>query len=145
MNSKRILITRNFPEIGAGLLKLEGFEISQWTEDRPLKPDELRLMAANHQVLFCTISDQIDKEFFQANPQLEMISQFGVGYDNIDVAEATRLGIPIGYTPDVLTDATADIAFGLMIATSRKMFYQYTEIQKGNWNTSGPIPILELN
>ncbi len=75
---------------------------------------------------------------------LEIISQFGVGYDNINITEATKLGIPVGNTPGVLTDATADIAFGLMIAASRKMFFMHKKIEKDEWKHFTPTSNLGI-
>ena len=69
---------------------------------------------------------------------LEIISQFAAGYDNINIAEATRLGIPVGNAPDAMSDATADTAFGLMIAVSRKMFYMHKTILAGKWSHFRP-------
>ncbi|MDZ7775353.1 MAG: NAD(P)-dependent oxidoreductase [Bacteroidales bacterium] len=64
--------------------------------------------------------------------------------NNIDIREATRLGIPVGFTPDAMTEATADIAFGLMIATARKMFYLHKTIIEGNWKTFTPTANLGI-
>lgn len=89
-------------------------------------------------------ADKIDKYFFSQCGHLEIIAQFAVGYDNIDVAEATRLGIPIGNTPDVLSNATADVAFGLMIAVSRKMFYNHNTIARGEWKQFEPLKNLGI-
>ncbi|MCP4673873.1 MAG: D-glycerate dehydrogenase, partial [Desulfobacula sp.] len=69
---------------------------------------------------------------------LKIISQYAVGYDNIDILEATKIGIPIGYTPDAMSDATADTAFGLMIAVSRKMFYLHKTILNKQWSYFRP-------
>src|SRR6185295_837172 len=79
-----------------------------------------------------------DKEFMNECRHLEIISQFAAGYDNINVAEATKLGIPLGYAPGAMSDATADIAFGLMIAVSRKFFYMHKRIGKGEWTHFRP-------
>jgi glyoxylate reductase len=84
------------------------------------------------------LTDTIDKKFLNACKHLDIISQFAVGYDNINIAEATGLGIPIGYTPGAMSDATADTAFGLMIAVSRKMFYMHKTIAKGEWTYFKP-------
>lgn len=84
-------------------------------------------------------ADKLDKTFFSQCGHLDIIAQYAVGYDNIDVAEATRLGIPVGNTPDVLSEATADVAFGLMIAVSRKMFYLHKTIQQGEWKQFEPL------
>ena len=138
MNNKKIFISRIFPEIGPELLRNAGFFVTAWDEDRPMKQDELIEKAKHHDALFCTLTDKIDWRFLNECSHLEIISQFGVGYDNIDKTEATRLGIPVGYTPDALTEATADIAFGLMIATSRKMFYLHKKIINGEWDYFRP-------
>lgn len=138
MNNKKILISRIFPEIGAELLKATGFSVTTWNEDRPMTQDELIEKAKIHNALFCTVTDKIDKKFLNMCSHLDIISQYAVGYDNIDISEATRLGIPIGFTPDAMSEATADIAFGLMIATSRKMFYLHKKINSGEWNYFRP-------
>lgn len=135
---KKILVTRKFPEIGMNLLEQEGFDLTLWTRDRPMTPTELGDLSLDHQALLCTLGDRIDQGFLETCHHLEIISQFAVGYDNIDVAAATRLGIPIGFTPDVMSEATADIAFGLMIATARKMFFLHKTILRGDWGYFNP-------
>ncbi len=126
------------------MLHKEGFDVTSWSKDRPMTQAELLEKARQNNVLFCTLTDRIDTFFLNECKHLEIISQFGVGYDNIDVPEATRLGIPIGFTPDVLTDATADISFGLMLAASRKMFYQHKSIIRGEWDFFRPTAGLGL-
>jgi glyoxylate reductase len=135
---KKVLVSRQFPKIGISLLEQAGFELTLWSKDRPMYSSELIDLALNHQALLCTVSEMINKEFLEQCAHLEIISQFAVGYDNIDVAEATRLKIPIGFTPDVMSEATADIAFGLMIATARKMFFLHKTILKGDWGYFKP-------
>ncbi len=135
---KKVLVSRQFPDIGIQLLEEAGFELTIWPKDRPMYPSELIALSRDHQALLCTLSDMISKEFLEKCCHLEIISQFAVGYDNIDVAEATRLRIPIGFTPDVMSEATADIAFGLMIATARKMFFLHKTILKGEWGYFKP-------
>ena len=135
---KKILVTRDFPSIGLEMLKSQGFLVTTWEEDRPMMENELIEKARDHNALLCTLTEKIDKVFLSQCAHLEIISQFAVGYDNIDVAEATRLGIPIGYTPGAMSDATADIAFGLMIATARKMLFMHKTILNGEWNYFRP-------
>jgi glyoxylate reductase len=106
--------------------------------------DEMIERAKTHDAIYITSTEKIDKRFLNECSHLEIISQFAVGYDNIDVPEATKLGIPIGYTPGAMSDATADVAFGLMIATSRKMFYQHKSIIKGEWTFFRPTANLGL-
>ena len=138
MMKKSILLTRNFPVIAVNLLKDAGYDVCTQATDKPLSYEELLAEAKNFNAILCTRSDKIDANFLKQNAHLEVISQFAVGYDNIDLKIANELGIPIGFTPDVLTDATADIAFGLMIATSRKMFFLHKGILEGNWTYFKP-------
>ena len=143
-NEIKILVTRLFPETGIELLRAAGFSITSWNKDRPMTQDELIEKGKTHNALFCASTEKIDKSFLNACSHLEIISLYAAGYDNIDVSEATRLGIPVGFTPDVLSDATADIAFGLMIATSRKMIYLYKNIINGQWDYFKPTANLGI-
>jgi len=102
------------------MLENEGFEITQWDSKIPMTQPELIEKAKSHNAIFCTMTEKIDAHFLDQCSHLDIISQFAVGYDNIDILEATRRGIPVGYTPNAMNQATADIAFGLMIATARK-------------------------
>ena len=138
MNPKKIFVSKLFPEIGVSLLRNNEFKVTTWNEDRPMTQDELIENAKLHDALFCAGSDVIDKQFLNACSHLDIISQFAAGYDNIDISEATKLGIPIGYAPNAMSDATADTAFGLMIATSRKMFYMHKQIIDGEWSYFRP-------
>jgi glyoxylate reductase len=140
----RILITRKLPSIAVELLTGAGFEVTVGETERLLTRDELIAHAKQHDAILCTLTESIDKEFLAACGHLRIISQFGVGYDNIDIAEATRLGIPVGNTPGVLTDATADIAFALMLAVSRKMFHLHKSIINGQWTHFQPTKDLGI-
>lgn len=134
----KVFITREIPAIGVELLKKEGFRISVWPHDWPMKPGELIVEGKKANAFLTLLTDTIDKHFLNECRYLDIISQFAAGYDNIDIAEATRLGIPVGYAPGAMSDATADVAFGLMIATSRKMFYMHKTIAKGEWTYFRP-------
>ena len=134
----RVFITRDIPAIGIELLSAEGFNVSVWSLDRPMTPEELIVEGGKADAMLTLLTDRIDSNFLARCSHLHIISQFSVGYDNINVAEATRLGIPIGYAPGAMSDATADVAFGLMIAVSRKMFYMHKTIGKGEWTYFRP-------
>lgn len=138
MQSTRILVTRIFPPVAVDLLRAAGFQLSEWNEDRPMSKEELIDQARNHDAILCTITDRIDAAFLEACPGIKMISQFGVGYDNIDIPAATTRKIPVGNTPDVLTDATADTAFALLLAVARKTFFNHKKILNGEWKTFEP-------
>ncbi|MCP4020353.1 MAG: D-glycerate dehydrogenase, partial [Desulfobacteraceae bacterium] len=137
-NQIKILVTRDFPDIGIQLLTDQGFDLTIWTNKKPMTKAQFIENAQGHEALLCTLTEEIDKTFLLACPHLKMISQFAVGYDNIDIKEATILGIPVGFTPDAMTEATADIAFGLMIAVSRKFFFLHKTILHGQWDYFTP-------
>lgn len=139
---KKVLVTRMFPDSGIQLLKKEGFDLTLWDRERPMTPEELIRDAGRHDALLCTLTEKIDSQFLNACSHLEIISQFAVGFDNIDVAAATALKIPVGYTPDAMSEATADIAFGLMIAVARKMFFNHRLILSGDWGYFNPTGFL---
>lgn len=135
---KNIFVTRQIPDIGLDLLRKAGFSVSVWPEDRPMTQPELIEVAKKSHALLCMLADKIDAYFLQECRHLDIISQFAAGYDNVDVPAATRLGVPIGNTPNAMSDATADIAFGLMIAVSRKMFHMHKTIARGEWGHFRP-------
>jgi glyoxylate reductase len=134
----KVFITREIPSIGPDLLKKEGFDVSIWPHDRPIKPFELAEEGKKANAVITLSTDPVDKDFLNTCKQLDLISQFSAGYDNIDIAEAKKLGIPVGYAPGAMSNATADIAFGLMIATAKKMFYMHKTIAKGEWDFFRP-------
>ena len=134
----KVFVTRDLPGVGIELLKNEGFNLSVWPHDRPMNPGELIEEGRKVNAILTLLTDVIDADFLNACAHLDIISQFAVGYDNINIPEATKLGIAVGYTPGAMSDATADTAFGLMIATSRKMFYMHKRIAKGEWTFFRP-------
>jgi glyoxylate reductase len=93
--------------------------------------------------LLSLLTDKIDGEVMDAaGPQLKVISNFAVGFDNIDLDAATARGIPVGNTPDVLTDATADFAFALMMSAGRRVLEGDRYVRAGKWKTWGPMLLL---
>jgi glyoxylate reductase len=139
MAAKKILITRIIPDLAQTLLMDAGHEVTVWPGDGPMTQPEFIRRAKEVNAVITLSADKMDAHFFSQCSHLDIIAQYAVGYDNIDVAEATRLGIPVGNTPDVLSEATADVAFGLMIAVSRKMFHQHKTILKGEWRQFEPL------
>jgi glyoxylate reductase len=141
---KRILITRQLPDDARQLLEAAGMSVTMWHEDRDMTHNELCTEARNHDAVITIGANSIRKEFFEACPNIQMISQFAVGYDNIDIQEATSRRIPIGNTPHAVTHATADVAFMLMLAVSRKIFWLHKQIIKGNWKQFEPVKNLGI-
>ncbi|PHN08491.1 2-hydroxyacid dehydrogenase [Flavilitoribacter nigricans] len=138
MTNTKVFVSLNIPDKGIDLLRAKGFDVEVWTSDEPISKEELIEAAQSVQALITSSKDKLDAAFLEACSHLDIISQFAAGYDNIDIAAASRLGIPIGNTPDAVSDATADIAFGLMIAVSRKMFYMHKSIGRGEWGDFKP-------
>ncbi|MDR0793834.1 MAG: D-glycerate dehydrogenase [Chitinophagaceae bacterium] len=136
----KVFITKKIPQIGLTLLEEAGCELVQYTAPENLLQEELIATSRRCDALLVGSPGavKIDKHFLEQCSNLKVISLMAVGYDVVDVAEATRLKMPIGNTPEVLSLATADTAFLLMLAVSRKAFYQYKNILDGKWKTFEP-------
>lgn len=137
----RVFITRTIPE--AILQSLAPHcDIHLWDADvpppRPKLLDELSLADG----IMSMLTEQIDSEALDAAPKLKVVSNFAVGYDNIDVDAATERGIPIGNTPGVLSETTADLAFALLLAAARRIPESMAYIQQGKWETWNPTTLL---
>lgn len=143
----KVFITRTIPEVGIRLLQDAGITISQWTEKRNLTPQELIDHCKGCDALIRAGQSKIDTSFLTASRHLKVIALLSVGFDSVDIATATKLKIPIGNTPGVLSGATSDVAFLLMIATSRKAFFMHKKIIRGEWDFFDPTADLgiELN
>lgn len=139
MSSKKVLITRLIPDIAKTMLTNAGLEVMEWQGDGPMTQQELITQTKQVNALLSLGADKLDEYFFSQCPHLDIIGQFAVGYDNIDVEAASLAGIPVSNTPDVLSEATADVAFGLMIAVSRKMFFNQKAIIRGEWKQFEPL------
>ena len=116
----RCFVTRQLPGDALGRLQRE-HEVVLWEDRTPPSAEMLRLGARDSEGLLSLLTDQVDAELIDACPKLRAISNFAVGTDNIDVAAATARGIPVGNTPGVLTESTADLAVALMLAVSRRL------------------------
>lgn len=137
--AKKVLITRIIPSLAYEMLNQAGFDVSVWEGDGPMNQPQLIERANTVNALLSLGADKLDQHFFNECSHLDVIAQYSVGFDNIDVNAATGKGIPVGNTPYVLNEATADVAFGLMIAVSRKMFYQHKKIERGEWRQFEPL------
>nr|WP_298791543.1 D-glycerate dehydrogenase [uncultured Allomuricauda sp.] len=144
MSKKKVFLTRVFPKLATLLLEEAGFEVTSWDKEHPMPYEQMVEVAQSYNALFCTLTDRIDTAFLNKCSHLDIITQFAVGFDNIAIETATELGIPIGYAPNAMNEATADIAFGLMIATARKMFFMNQKIKDGKWGYFDPVGHLGL-
>ena len=141
MSRPRIFVTRRIPE--AGLTRLRaGFDVVVNPDDRPLTTEELHRGVADADAVIGLLTDRIDAAFFDAAPNLKGYANYAVGYDNIDVAEATRRGIPVSNTPDVLTMATAELAWALLFAVARRVVETDAVMRSGAWTGWGPLQFI---
>lgn len=134
----RVFINRIFPQAGLEVLEQAGVTIEQWTEKRELSAAELLEKCSKADALISAGRVTVDATFLNACSHLKVVSLFAVGYDNVDIPAASALEIPIGHTPDVLSKATADVAFLLMQTTARKAFFHHKRILNRDWNFFEP-------
>lgn len=140
-----VFITREICSPGLGLLMNKGYDLNTWKEKREITPRELIEYCKHADALLSTGSNKINAEFLKVCSHLKVISLHSVGYDNVDIKEATRLKIPVGHVAKILSEPTADIAFLLMLAVSRKAFSGYKRIMEGEWGFFEPTKHLGLN
>jgi glyoxylate reductase len=117
---------------------LEAHEVDVWPHRLPPTPEELREHSAGVEGLLTLLTDKVDAALLDATPNLRAISNYAVGTDNVDLEAATARGIPVGNTPDVLTDATADLAFALLLALARRLPEGEHDVRNGQWVTFEP-------
>jgi glyoxylate reductase len=137
----KVLITRRLPGAAPERLAAQ-HEVEVWPEPLPPPPDELRRRAAEVDGLLSMLTDPVDEELLDGAPRLRAISNYAVGVDNVDLAAATRRGIPVGNTPDVLTESTADLALALMLAAGRRLVEGDAFVRRGDWRTWDPRLLL---
>jgi glyoxylate reductase len=133
----RIFVSRDLPFDALDRLKAE-HDVDVWPENTPPPPDELLARAQQADGLLTTITEQIDGDFLDAAPSVKAIANLAVGTDNIDLDAAKQRGIPVGNTPGVLTDATADIAFALLLAVARRVPEGERQVRAGEWPPWSP-------
>ena len=133
----RCFVTRRIPGPALDRLIAE-HDVDVWPHRLPPTPDELREHVAGVEGLLSLLTDTVDEALLDAAPDLRAISNYAVGTDNVDLDAATRRGIPVGNTPDVLTDATADLAFALLLALARRLPEGEHDVREGQWVTFEP-------
>src|SRR5207237_4985216 len=116
-----------------------GSEAEVWSEQMPPSYDVLRQKVAGCDGLVSLLTDRIDAALLDAAPRLKVVSNYAVGFNNIDIPAATARGIAVGNAPGVLTDATADMAFCLLIAAARRLVEGHAYTRSGKWQTWEPL------
>ncbi len=135
----RVFVARRIPSVGLDRI-VSHTDAWIWEAQMPPPRHELLRRIAGCEGVLTLLTEQVDGEFFDAaGPQLKVVSNFAVGYNNIDVAEAMRRGIQVGHTPGVLTDATADMAMTLMLCAARRIVESVDEVRAGKWKTWEPL------
>lgn len=137
----RCFVTRRIP--GAALDRLAAeHEVEVWEERLPPSRELLRERVVDADGLLCMLTDPVDRELIEAAPGLRAISTYAVGTDNIDLDAAGERGIPVGHTPDVLTETSADLTLALMLAVMRRIPEGDASVRAGDWLTWEPATLL---
>ena len=134
----KVFVTRRLPEAGLKLIK-DGCDAEVWPDQMPPPAAVLRQRVADCDGLVSLLTDAIDGPFLDKAPRLKVVSNFAVGFNNIDVSACTARGICVGNTPGVLNDATADMAFALLITAARRIVEGHQYTLSGQWKTWEPL------
>ncbi len=140
-NRPKVFISRTIPAEPLARIEAE-CEVTMWPHDTPPSVAELHAAVANVDGLMSMLTERIDAALLDAAPNLKVISQFAVGIDNINVAAATARQLPVGNTPGVLTEATADQAFALLLAAARRLVEGVEYVRNDDWQTWYPLQLL---
>ncbi|MFP3171846.1 MAG: glyoxylate reductase [Acidilobus sp.] len=133
-----LFVTREVPFPAFDQLKAMFQRVDVWKEYRPPTKEELIANAKGHQALVTMLEDKVTCDVIEAlSPELRIIAQYAVGYDNIDLECATRHGVYVTNTPEVLTDATADLTWALILAVTRRVVEADRFVRDGSWKRSG--------
>ena len=137
-----VFVSRVIPDEGLAAIR-DACEMDLWDGDLPPPRDELLRRVAGCDGVLTLLTDRVDDEFLDAaGKKLRVVSNYAVGFDNIDVGACARRGIPVGNTPGVLTDTTADLAWALLMAAARRLPEGDRYVRDGNWKTWGPLLLL---
>lgn len=140
-----VYITRKLPEEVVAPLR-EKFTVRMWEEEEIVVPEEvLKEEAKSANALWTTITDQITRELMENSPNLKVISNFAVGFNNIDTQAAKELGITVTNTPNVLTETTADLAFALLLASGRRITEAEAMLRGGKWTSWSPMQLTGMD
>ena len=134
----RIFVTRRIPGKGLDLLK-DKYDTVVWEKETPPNQEQIIDLSEDAVGIVTLLSDAIDRKVIESLPKLKVISQYAVGFDNIDITAASERGIIVTNTPGILTETTADLTWALIMATSRRIVEADTYVRKGNWKVAwGP-------
>lgn len=137
----KVLVTRRIAPEALALLR-EQFDVTQWDSSEPVPRDRLLAGVTGAQGLLALLTERIDSELLDLAPQLRIVANMAVGYDNIDLAAARRRGVIVTNTPGVLTETSAEFAFVLILAAARRLKEAMRWVERGRWITWDPLLLL---
>jgi lactate dehydrogenase-like 2-hydroxyacid dehydrogenase len=138
MSKPQVVVTRRIPSAGLDLVQ-QASDLRLWDSDEPIPRDTLLEWVQGIDGLYCLLTERIDDELLDAaGPSLKVVSTLSVGYDHIDVAACAKRNVAVGNTPGVLTDTSADLAVGLLLATARRIPESIDAARRGEWTTWKP-------
>ncbi len=139
---RRVFVARIIPDEGLAAVGA-ACDMDLWDGELPPPRDELLRRIAGCDGVLTLLTDKVDDEFLDAaGPQLKVVSNYAVGFDNVDVAACVRRGVAVGNTPGVLTETTADLAWTLLMAAARRIPEGGRYVRAGEWRTWGPLLLL---
>ena len=138
MSKPKVFVARRIPDDGLNAISA-ACDVDVWPDRLPPSPDELRERVKDCDGLVSLLTDRVDAQLLDAAPRLKVVSNFAVGFNNVDVPACTARGVKVGNTPGVLTDATADIAVTLLLAAARRLGESATDAKEGRWLTWEPL------
>jgi len=140
-NQPTVYVTRRIPEAGLKMIR-SVCQVRIWERELPPPRRTILQEVKGCEGLLSLLTDPIDADLIAAGKRLRVISQYAVGVDNIDLEAATARGIPVGHTPGVLTEATADMAFALLMSAARRIPEGIEKVRAGRWRTWDPMGLL---
>ncbi len=144
MSAPVVAVSRQLPDPSIAPLQAAGLEVRYRDVDAACPPDELQALVAGADGLLCLLSERIDGDLLAAAPSLRIVANMAVGYDNVDVAACTARGVQVTNTPDVLTAATADLTWALLLAVARRIGEGERLARTGRWSGWRPGELLGM-
>jgi glyoxylate reductase len=137
-----VFVSRVIPRVGLDIVR-EAADAEVWPDELPPPREVLLAKVRGVDGLLALLTDRVDDELLDAaGPGLRVVSNFAVGYDNVDVAACRRRGVAVGNTPGVLTETTADLAFALLMSVARRLPEARDHVREDRWRTWGPLLLL---
>ncbi|GIO05449.1 D-glycerate dehydrogenase [Brevibacillus reuszeri] len=138
MKKPQVFVTRKLTDEVIAMLEAVA-TVEQWTEDYPIPREMLLTKVEQTDAVLTMLTERIDEELLTRAKHLRIVANMAVGYDNIDLAACKRHGVIVTNTPDVLTEATADLAFALLMATGRRVTEANRFLLNGEWTSWSPM------